>query len=684
VAVFPDRIVLKNSADSSASIISEIGSGGDDPITQGEIVLGVEPGNVQIYTLDSNGNVITIATGSAAARAIVSDAEPTVGIGGIPLSEGDLWYKGSTGVFHVYENNAWAEISGSGAGALALGGLSDVTISTTPTNGQVLTYQASSGVWIAGNNTSIPLEETGDLITSIGDQPYRLEIGDPNQVLTVGALGEVEWADPAAVSVSELSDLTDVDDSLTPSVGQVLVYNDVTSQWEAGSVAGTGTVTSVGITPGSGISVTGGPVTSAGSIEVSVGPSGVSSGVYGAAKVNVGSDGRIVSASVSGANDLSDVNTTAVTPSDGDTLIWNSGLSEWRPGNITGAVTSIVAGTSVSISPTGGTGDVTINASLGGSIDQLDDVDTTTSAPVNGEVLAWDNANSVWVPAPPTIGAEILDDLTDVDADTPSDGEGLFYNATSGKWETGATGAGTVTNVAVTASGGLSSTGGPITTSGTINIELEDTGVSSGTYNNPSIAVNSKGQITNAVSGASISSIDDLVDVDTTTVSPTNGQALVWSTSSSRWVPGLVTGGGGGGSGAGLYMQEAQTSSASGQATFIDIGFSGVVQKVAANVDTWLVLYSSGDARTADSTRLFDEDPAPGSGVVLEVYIPAGETVEISPGTTYLNNDIVTSEAIYAAMRTSAGVNIVSTVSIFTFGMAAITAVNGGTFGSGL
>ena len=106
MAVFADRIVLKNSTDSSASIVSEIGAGGADPITQGEIVLGIEPGNVQIYTLDSNGSVITIATGSAAARAIVSNTEPTVGIGGIPLSEGDLWYKGDNGVFHVYENSA--------------------------------------------------------------------------------------------------------------------------------------------------------------------------------------------------------------------------------------------------------------------------------------------------------------------------------------------------------------------------------------------------------------------------------------------------------------------------------------------------------------------------------------------------------------------------------------------------
>ena len=62
------------------------------------------------------------------------------------------------------------------------------------------------------------------------------------------------------------------------------------------------------------------------------------------------------------------------------------------------------SGTGITLGAGGGTGDVEINATLGGSIDQLDDVDTTTDPPVNGEVLAWDNTNGLWVPAPPVLG----------------------------------------------------------------------------------------------------------------------------------------------------------------------------------------------------------------------------------------------------------------------------------------
>ena len=44
-------------------------------------------------------------------------------------------------------------------------------------------------------------------------------------------------------------------------------------------------------------------------------------------------------------------------------------------------------------------------------------------------------------------------------------------------------------------------------------------------------------------------SIDDLSDVDTSTVAPTDGQALVWDNANSKWEPGTVSGGGGGGIG---------------------------------------------------------------------------------------------------------------------------------------
>lgn len=46
--------------------------------------------------------------------------------------------------------------------------------------------------------------------------------------------------------------------------------------------------------------------------------------------------------------------------------------------------------------------------------------------------------------------------------------------------------------------------------------------------------------------GGGATSIDDLTDVDTSSVAPTDGQALVWSAADGEWQPGTISGGGGG------------------------------------------------------------------------------------------------------------------------------------------
>lgn len=59
--------------------------------------------------------------------------------------------------------------------------------------------------------------------------------------------------------------------------------------------------------------------------------------------------------------------------------------------------------------------------------------------------------------------------------------------------------------------------------------------------------VDNSNVINSTVSLASFS-IDALSDVDTSTTAPTNGQALAWQASSSKWIPQTISGGGGGGS----------------------------------------------------------------------------------------------------------------------------------------
>lgn len=73
--------------------------------------------------------------------------------------------------------------------------------------------------------------------------------------------------------------------------------------------------------------------------------------------------------------------------------------------------------------------------SLGSGITELDDIpDVNAPTPANGDVLTWDSTPGEWVAAAPTGGSNALDDLTDVDAPTPSDGDVLTFDSGSGDW----------------------------------------------------------------------------------------------------------------------------------------------------------------------------------------------------------------------------------------------------------
>lgn len=99
----------------------------------------------------------------------------------------------------------------------------------------------------------------------------------------------------------------------------------------------------------------------------------------------------------------------------------------------------------------------------------LDNLPTIPAAQVNSD---WNAVGGVAeILNKPTIPTN-LDDLGDVNAPTPSNGQVLTYNSTSGDWEaaTPSTGSGTVTSVGLTMPSAFNVANSPVTTSGTLAV----------------------------------------------------------------------------------------------------------------------------------------------------------------------------------------------------------------------
>jgi len=96
----------------------------------------------------------------------------------------------------------------------------------------------------------------------------------------------------------------------------------------------------------------------------------VSGGIQGNLTGNVIGNvtGTVSSIGNHNLEDLADV--SSATPTVGQALVWNG--SAWTPNSITSGVSRIIAGSNITISPSNGLGNVTINSTGGGSGGDLD------------------------------------------------------------------------------------------------------------------------------------------------------------------------------------------------------------------------------------------------------------------------------------------------------------------------
>ena len=178
-------------------------------------------------------------------------------------------------------------------------------------------------------------------------------------------------------------------------------------------------------------------------------------------------------------------------------------------------------------------------------IDDLTDVDTTTTAPNAGEALVWDGTN--WVPGPIST-VDIIDDLNDVDTTTvpPAANDGLVWDGTA-NWIPGAptpaphdidfhTDVDTTTTAPVA--------NDALVWDGTAWVpnknflaqdDLTDTTIFTPVQDRDILMYDTGTAQWRNRRGI----IHNLTDVDTQTNPPVNGDTLVWDNAAGQWVPGL-------------------------------------------------------------------------------------------------------------------------------------------------
>lgn len=122
------------------------------------------------------------------------------------------------------------------------------------------------------------------------------------------------------------------------------------------------------------------------------------------------------------------------------------------------------------------------------------------------------------------------------------------------------------------------------------------------------------------------------------------------------FLTGVVTGGGGGaGSRADVLINTGSIANAATFTGTVNLAKGYAVYKVVTTDAAWVRLYSNAATQSADSGRNQDNDPQPGSGVMVEVITNGANTVLISPAAVGWNDDSPVSNAIPISVTNLSG-----------------------------